>query len=81
MICDRPTQVLRQNGGKPKANYCLKPKQRKEVMKWMKHMKFPDGYVVCFRGSMNLKTMKIKGLKSHDFHIIMERLVLVMFCG
>jgi hypothetical protein len=33
MICDHPTQVLIENGGKPKANYCLKPKQRKEVMK------------------------------------------------
>jgi hypothetical protein len=33
------------------------------------------------RRSMNLKTMKIKGLKRHDFHLIMERLVHVMFCG
>jgi hypothetical protein len=41
VICDRPTQVLRENGGKPKADYCLKPKQQKEVMKWMKDMKFP----------------------------------------
>jgi hypothetical protein len=23
VICDRPTQVLRENGGKPKADYCL----------------------------------------------------------
>jgi hypothetical protein len=30
---------------------------------------------------MNLKTMMMKGLKSHDFHIIMERLMPVMFCG
>jgi hypothetical protein len=43
VICDRPTQVLRENGGK-KADYCLKPKQQKEVMKWMKDIKFHDGY-------------------------------------
>jgi hypothetical protein len=42
VICDRPTQVLRENGAKPKVDYCLKPKQRKEVMKWMKDIKFPD---------------------------------------
>jgi hypothetical protein len=30
---------------------------------------------------MNLKTMKMKGLKSHVFHIIMERLVPIMFRG
>ena len=81
VICDSPTQVLRENGGKPKANYCLKPKQQKEVMKWMKDIKFIDGYVACFRRSMNLKTMKMNGLKNHDFHIIMERLMPVMFRG
>jgi hypothetical protein len=69
VICDRSTQVLRENRGKPKADYCLKPKQRKEVMKWMKDLKFPDGYATGFRRSMNLKTMKMNGLKSHDFHI------------
>ena len=30
---------------------------------------------------MNLKTGKLNGLKAHDYHIIMERLVLVMFRG
>jgi hypothetical protein len=59
--------VLRENGAKPKVDYCLKPKQRKEVTKWMKDLKFPDGYAAGFRRSMNLKTMKMKGLKSHDF--------------
>jgi hypothetical protein len=81
LICDRPTQVLRENGGKPKADYCLKPKQRKEVMKRMKDIKFPNGYAAGFRRSVNLKTMKMNGLKSHDFHIIMERLMPVMFHG
>jgi hypothetical protein len=73
VICDRPTQVLRENRGKPKADYCLKPKQQKEVMKWMKDIKFPDGYAADFRRSVNLKTMKMNRLKSHDFHIIMEK--------
>jgi hypothetical protein len=50
-------------------------------MKWMKDLKFPGGYAAGFRRSMNLKTMKMKGLKSHDFHIIMERLMLAMFRG
>jgi hypothetical protein len=81
VICDRPTQVLRENGGKPKADFCLKPKQQKEVIKWMKDLKFPDGYAAGFRRSMNFKTMKMNGLKSCDFHIIMERLMHVMFCG
>jgi hypothetical protein len=81
VICDRLTQVLREDRGKPKVDSCLKLKQRKEVMSWMKNLKFPGGYAAGFRRSMNLKTMKMKGLKSHDFHIIMERLVPIMFRG
>jgi hypothetical protein len=30
---------------------------------------------------VNFKTRKLTGLKSHDFHIIMERIILVMFHG
>jgi hypothetical protein len=28
---------------------------------------------------MNLKTIKMNGFKRHDFHIIMERLIPIMF--
>ena len=45
----------------------------------MKNLKFPDGYAMGFRRSMNLKTGKFSGLKSHDYHIIIEKLILVMF--
>jgi hypothetical protein len=31
--------------------------------------------------AMNLKTGKLTGLKSYDFHILMERIIHVMFCG
>jgi hypothetical protein len=81
VICDRPTQVLRENESKPKVDYCLKPKQQKEVMSWTKNLKFSDGYAAGFRRCMNFKTMEMNGLKSHDFHIIIERLVLAMFRG
>jgi hypothetical protein len=43
--------------------------------------KFPDGYAASLKGAMNLKTRKLTGLKSHDFHILMERIIPVMFCG
>jgi hypothetical protein len=47
-------------------------------MRWMKNLKFPDGYVVGLKQCVNVKVGKIHGLKSHDYHIIMERLLLVM---
>jgi hypothetical protein len=49
-------------------------------MSWMQNLKFPDGYATGFRRAVNLKKWKINGLKSHDYHIFMERLF-VMFCG
>jgi hypothetical protein len=50
-------------------------------MKWLKNLKFPDGYATGFRRSVNLKTDKFSELKSHDYHIIMERLLPIMFHG
>jgi hypothetical protein len=50
-------------------------------MKWLENLKFPDGYNTCFRRSVNLKMGKFFRLKSHDYHIIMERLLPVMFRG
>jgi hypothetical protein len=47
----------------------------------MKGLKFPDGYTAGLRHSMNITTGKLIGLKSHDYHIIMERLLSVMFQG
>jgi hypothetical protein len=59
--------------------HCLKPQQRKEVMRWMKGLKFPDGYIAGLRRSMNMMIEKLIGLKSHDYHIIIERLMPIMF--
>jgi hypothetical protein len=80
-ICNRPTLELNERGGKPRAPFCLKPKERKEVMSWMQDLKFSDGYVAGFRRVVNMKTMKLNGLKSHDYHILMKRLLPVMFHG
>jgi hypothetical protein len=50
-------------------------------MWWMKRLKFPDGYAPDLRRSVNMTTGKLNGLKSHNYHIIMERLMHVMFWG
>jgi hypothetical protein len=31
-LCNRPTLELKSSGGKPHAPFCLKPKERKEVL-------------------------------------------------
>jgi hypothetical protein len=81
VICRRPTMEIGENQKKSCAPFTLKPKRKKQLMKWLKNIKFSDGYAAGFRRSVNLKTGKFFGLKSHDYHIIMERLLPVMFRG
>jgi hypothetical protein len=50
-------------------------------MSWLKNLKFPIGYVAGFRRSVNVKTSKFSRLKSHDYNIIMKKLLPVMFRG
>jgi hypothetical protein len=50
-------------------------------MRWMKGLKFPDGYTAGLRRSVNMMIGKLIELKSHDYYIIMERLMPVMFWG
>jgi hypothetical protein len=78
-LCNHSASELNETDGKPRASFCLKPQQRKEVMRWMKGLKFPDGYTADLRRSVNVTIGKLTGLKSHDYHIIMERLMHVMF--
>jgi hypothetical protein len=44
-------------------------------------LKFPDRYAANIKWAVNVDTSKLNGLKSHDYHIIMERLLLVMLHG
>jgi hypothetical protein len=85
-ICDRPNQEMRPpRAGKtwrrPPADYMLTRPQRREVLEWFQNLMFPDGYAANLRRGVNLSTMRINGLKSHDYHIWIERLLPVMVRG
>jgi hypothetical protein len=77
---NRPSLELKSSSGKPCTPFCLKPKERKEVLIWLKILKFPDGYAAGFRRVVNLESEKLSGVKSHDYHILMERFLPVIFC-
>jgi hypothetical protein len=81
MIFHRPSLELTSRGTKPHAPFCLKAKERKEVMIWMNNLKFLDGFAAGFRRVVNLKTGKLTGVKSHDYHVIMEWLLSNMLQG
>jgi hypothetical protein len=42
---------------------------------------FPDGYVANLSRGVNLGTMRVNKMKSHDYHVWIERLLLVMVRG
>jgi hypothetical protein len=82
-LCDRPKQEIQPPRGcktwtKPRAEFVLKRNERREVLEWFQTLMFPDGYVANLRRGVNLSTLRVKGMKSHDFHIWIERLLLVM---
>ena len=53
-----------------------------EVFKWLKHVvKFTDGYALNISKGFNLSTGKVTGLKSHDYHVWIERIMPVMIRG
>jgi hypothetical protein len=78
-LCNRPSLELKSSGGKQRAPFYLKPKERKEVLIWLQNLKFPYGYTTGFKRVVNLESGKLNGVKSHDYHIFMERLLPVMF--
>jgi len=88
LLCDRPNQHLTpadNNPGKmkkPKAPFALSPDDKKIVLKWLKDIvRFPDGYASNWSRCVNLVTGNLTGLKSHDLHVFMERLLPVAFRG
>jgi hypothetical protein len=85
-LCDRPNQEMKPpSGGKtwrrPKADFVLSRAQRKEVLQWIKMLMFPNGYAANLSRGVNLSTMRVLGMKSHDFHIWIERILLAMVRG
>jgi hypothetical protein len=84
-LCDHPSLEAKPNArGKlrrPKAPYYLKPTERKEVFRRLMTLKFPDYYAANIKRAVNVGTGNLNGLKSHDYHIFIERLMLVMLCG
>ncbi|XP_026413256.1 uncharacterized protein LOC113309041 isoform X2 [Papaver somniferum] len=69
---------LRPKGDKfenPPACYTLKPEQRRDFCKFLRSVKFPDGYAANISRCANIADGKIHGLKSHDCHILLQRLL------
>jgi len=86
ILCDRPKQEMHppSNGKtwkRPKDDFVLAKKHRREVLERMQTLMFPNGYAANLRRGVNLSTLRVNGIKSHDYHIWIEWLLLVMVRG
>ncbi|CAI0464564.1 unnamed protein product, partial [Linum tenue] len=59
----------------PPACYSLLKEEKKRLCTFLKKVKVPDGVFSNISNCVRLKDRKIFGLKSHDSHIILERLL------
>nr|GEX71612.1 hypothetical protein [Tanacetum cinerariifolium] len=60
---------------KPQAAYSFTPENRKKFCQFIKGVKLPDGFGSCFKHKVTDNDTNITGLKSHDCHIMMQRLL------
>jgi len=60
---------------KPHASYTLSPDDGKKFCDFLKSVRFPDGFASNLKKNVIDGKNKISGLKSHDCHIIMQRLL------
>ena len=60
---------------KPHACYTLTGDERKEFCKFIKSVKFPDGYAANLSRNISIGDGRISGLKSHDCHVLLQKLL------
>ncbi|CAM8959371.1 unnamed protein product [Rhodiola kirilowii] len=84
LYCRRPELELKTYRGRlvvNKGKYQLTREQQNLVLIWAKSLKFPDGFSSNLGNKVYLSALKLVGYKSHDAHVLIERLMLIAFNG
>ncbi|GJY34507.1 hypothetical protein Tco_0418976 [Tanacetum coccineum] len=68
-------QTKNEKCSKPQAAYSFTPENRKKFCQFIKGVKLPDGFGSNFKHKVTDNDTNITGLKSHDCHIMMQRLL------
>jgi hypothetical protein len=86
--CDRPRMNMQPPGvkgprwSKPKARFCPTWPERREIFQWiMDYLYFPNGYAANWMRGANMETLRVGGLKSHDYHVWIERIMPMIIRG
>ena len=59
----------------PPACYTLSNGEKRAICLWVKNLKFLDSYSANLSRCVNIEERKISGLKTHDCHVFLERLL------
>ena len=63
----------------PKACYTLDKIEKQVFCEWVKNVRYPDGHASNLAQCVDMKKLKLFGMKSHDCHVFMQRLLLIAF--
>ncbi|WVZ49340.1 hypothetical protein U9M48_000708 [Paspalum notatum var. saurae] len=59
----------------PASMYSLGKEQKAFLCKFLEGVKMPDGYASNIRRCVNMKECKVSRLKTHDYHVIFQKLL------
>ncbi|CAH9085942.1 unnamed protein product [Cuscuta europaea] len=65
----------------PPGSYTLSKAEKKSLCECLHGIKVPSGYASNIRNIVSLQDMKLIGLKSHDYHVLMQHLLPVALRG
>lgn len=60
---------------KPKATNSLTSQEAKAFFRWLNELRIPSDYASNLARCADINTRKLHGMKSHDCHVFMERLL------
>jgi hypothetical protein len=66
---------------KPRACFVLSPEAKKKFLQFLSNVKFLDWYASNISRCVNMEVGTLNGLKTHDFHILLQRILPVALRG
>jgi hypothetical protein len=59
----------------PTTAWTLTKKEKESLLRCLKDLKVPTGYSSNITAKMSMKEMKLIGMKSHDYHVLLTQLL------
>jgi len=64
---------------KLRVSFVLEKNTQLLVYKWLKSLRFLDGYASNISRQVNMEECRLYGMKSHDYHVFMQTLIPLAF--